>query len=70
MTTDGTTRPTGSRQYPMHPILAGPGLTLEEFEALFPGSIDRRRRFDDFERRVRAFGHFFVYRDALPEDIR
>lgn len=71
MTTDvDAARPASSRRYPVHPLLCGPGLSMEELEALFPGTIERQRKLDRLVREVRAFGSFFVYRDALPEDLR
>lgn len=54
----------------MHPILAGPGPTPKELEALLPGTIAQRHAFDRFMYDVRAFGHFVIPRAALPEDIR
>lgn len=67
---EGTTRPAGPHRYPIHPLLCGPGRSLEELEALLPGTIARRQEFDRFMRDARAFGHFFIFRDALPEDLR
>lgn len=63
-------RPTGSRRYPVHPLLCGPGLPMEEFETLFPGTIERQRKLDRLVYKVRAFGSFLISRDALPEDLR
>lgn len=70
MTTDDALRNDGSRWYPVHPFLCGPGLSMEEFETLFPGTIERQRKLDRLVYEVRAFGSFFVRRDALPEDLR
>lgn len=63
-------RPEDARPYPVHPLLCGPGLSMEEFEVLFPGTIERQRRLDRLVREVRAFGGFCISRDALPEDLR
>ena len=53
-----------------HPILCGPGLTPEELERLFPGTLERQRQLDRLVREVRAFGNRFILRDALPPDLR
>lgn len=63
-------RPAGSRRYPLHPLLCGPGLSLDELEARLPGTIARQQEFDRFMCDARAFGHFVILRSALPEDLR
>lgn len=60
----------GARPYLVHPFLCGPGLSMEELEVLFPGTIERQRRLDRLVREVRAFDGFCISRDALPEDLR
>ncbi len=51
-------------------FLCGPPLSDDELEQLLPGSRQRQRDLDQLVRDVRAFGPFFIFRSALPPDLR